>query len=75
MGMFASVVKHAYKGEKKHFHVAIMPCTAKKFEANREEFAKDGVKNVDAVLSTQEIISMIFPMPSMLILSPLVMVS
>ncbi len=59
MGMFASVVKHAYKGEKKHFHVAIMPCTAKKFEANREEFAKDGVKNVDAVLSTQEIISMI----------------
>lgn len=60
MEMFASVIKHEYKGEKKHFHVAIMPCTAKKFEANREEFtAKDGSKNVDAVLSTQEIIAMI----------------
>ena len=60
MEMFASVVKHAYKGEKKHFHVAIMPCTAKKFERSREEFkAPDGSYSVDAVLSTQEIISMI----------------
>lgn len=60
MEMFAAVVKNQYKGEKKHVHVAIMPCTAKKFEAKREEFvAKDGSQAVDYVLSTQEIISMI----------------
>lgn len=60
MEMFAVVVKNQYKGEKKHVHVAIMPCTAKKFEAKREEFvAKDGSQAVDYVLSTQEIISMI----------------
>lgn len=60
MEMFAAVVKNQYKGEKKHVHVAIMPCTAKKFEAKREEFiTKDGSQAVDYVLSTQEIISMI----------------
>lgn len=60
MEMFAAVVKNQYKGEKKHVHVAIMPCTAKKFEAKREEFvAKYGSQAVDYVLSTQEIISMI----------------
>lgn len=60
MEMFAAVVKNQYKGEKKHVHVAIMPCTAKKFEAKREEFvSKDGSQAVDYVLSTQEIISMI----------------
>jgi NADH-quinone oxidoreductase subunit G len=35
--------------------VSIMPCTAKKFEANREEFRHDGVKDVDYVLTTQEL--------------------
>jgi len=60
MEMFAAVVKNQYKGEKKHVHVAIMPCTAKKFEAKREEFiTKDGSEAVDYVLSTQEIIAMI----------------
>ena len=34
--------------------VSIMPCTAKKFEAKREEFSKDGNPDVDFVLSTQE---------------------
>ena len=60
MEMFASVIKHEYKGDKKHVHVAIMPCTAKKFEAQREEFVtKDGSEAVDYVLTTQEIIKMI----------------
>lgn len=60
MEMFASVIKHRYNGEKKHVHVAIMPCTAKKFEAKREEFVDaDGKPTVDYVLSTQEIIAMI----------------
>lgn len=39
--------------------VSIMPCTAKKYEANREEFSRKGVKDVDFVLTTQEIGRMI----------------
>ncbi|MGI6202943.1 MAG: [FeFe] hydrogenase, group A [Eubacteriales bacterium] len=60
MQMFASVLKEINKTEsKKLFHVAVMPCTAKKFEAQRPEFAMDGVPNVDAVITTQELIRMI----------------
>ena len=39
--------------------VSIMPCTAKKFEANRPEFSHDGMKDVDYVLSTRELARMI----------------
>ncbi len=39
--------------------VSIMPCTAKKFEAKRPEFAKDGRAEVDHVLTTQELARMI----------------
>ncbi len=64
MQMFASVIKEYYKdsipgGRKHHFHVAIMPCTAKKFEAGRPEFIKENIPNVDAVITTQELIKMI----------------
>ncbi len=33
--------------------VSIMPCTAKKFEAKREEFIHNGIPDVDHVLSTE----------------------
>lgn len=60
MEMFASIIKEHYKDDdKKLVSVAIMPCSAKKFEANREEFKKDGVPNVDYVVTTQELINMI----------------
>ncbi len=60
MQMFAPVIKDAYKGDKKHIHVAIMPCTAKKFEARRDEFKdENGNSYVDYVLSTQEVIRII----------------
>ncbi len=60
MQMFASIIKQqAVSGGKRHVHVAIMPCTAKKSEARRDEFKVDGVSNVDYVLTTQEIIQMI----------------
>lgn len=60
MQMFASLIKDQNKGaDKKMFHVAIMPCTAKKFEGARDEFVVDGDPNVDAVLTTQELIRMI----------------
>ena len=39
--------------------VSIMPCTAKKFEAQRPEFVHDGIKDVDFVLTTQELGRMI----------------
>lgn len=39
--------------------VAIMPCTAKKFEASREEFKHGGVPDVDYVLTTTELVRMI----------------
>jgi NADH-quinone oxidoreductase subunit G len=39
--------------------VSIMPCTAKKFEAKRPEFAHDGLADVDHVLTTQELARMI----------------
>lgn len=39
--------------------VSIMPCTAKKVEANKSEFVKDGIKEVDFVITTQELASMI----------------
>ncbi|WP_238901993.1 NADH-dependent [FeFe] hydrogenase, group A6 [Clostridium sp. YIM B02506] len=39
--------------------VSIMPCTAKKYEANREEMKTNGVKEVDFVLTTREFARMI----------------
>ncbi|MBX3007340.1 MAG: [FeFe] hydrogenase, group A [Melioribacteraceae bacterium] len=39
--------------------VSIMPCTAKKVEANRDEFSSNGIKEVDYVITTQELASMI----------------
>ncbi len=39
--------------------VSVMPCLAKKYEAAREEFAVDGVRDVDIVISTRELADMI----------------
>lgn len=36
------------------YSVSIMPCTAKKFEAQREEMTSKGISDVDAVLTTRE---------------------
>ncbi len=38
----------------KIYSVSIMPCTAKKFEAQREEMTTKGITDVDAVLTTRE---------------------
>ncbi len=60
MEMFASVIKEERKEEgKKLFSVAIMPCTAKKFEAERKEFRdRSGEPYVDAVITTEELTHM-----------------
>ena len=64
MQMFAAVLKDQYKKKdaedgRTTYHIAVMPCTAKKMEAARPEFQHDGVRDVDLVLTTQEIIMMI----------------
>ncbi len=41
------------------FSVAVAPCTAKKFEAQREEMTKKGVSDIDAVLTTRELAKLI----------------
>ncbi len=41
------------------FTVSIMPCTAKKFEKDRDEINASGFKDTDAVLTTREIARMI----------------
>ena len=37
------------------YSVSIMPCTAKKFEAQREEMTQNGISDVDAVMTTREL--------------------
>ena len=37
------------------FVVSVMPCTAKKYEKDRPEMEKDGIRDVDAVLTTREL--------------------
>lgn len=60
MQMMASLLKDQSRAAgKKMFHVAVMPCTAKKYEAVRDEFKVNGEPDVDAVITTQELIHMI----------------
>ncbi len=62
--MFGTLAK-TYYAEKmnidpsKIFTVSIMPCTAKKFEARRDEMKTDGMTDVDAVLTTRELARLI----------------
>ncbi len=62
--MFGSLLKamlpEQEKIERKNLKVvAIMPCTAKKFEAQRPEMGVDGDADIDHVLTTQELAHMI----------------
>ena len=62
--MFGTVAREVFNKKdeedgKKTFIVSIMPCTAKKAEAARPEFNHDGVREVDVVLTTQELAIMI----------------
>lgn len=66
MEMFSAVVKEdadinedLQQDKREPYVVAVMPCTAKKFEASREEFKVDGVPRTDLVLTTKELGMMI----------------
>ncbi len=62
--MFGSLVKTYYAQQKKVepaaiISVSVMPCTAKKFEAQRPEMNASGFRDVDYVLTTRELTRMI----------------
>ena len=64
MSMYGALIKSYYAKEhgidpEKIFVVAVMPCTAKKFECERPELGEDGHKDVDAVITTVELAKMI----------------
>jgi NADH-quinone oxidoreductase subunit G len=62
MQIFASVIKEEASrvSNRRHAHVAVMPCAARKFEAARSEFRRNpNEPYVDYVLTTQELIRMI----------------
>jgi len=58
--MFGAILKHYYAKEigvnpEDMFVVSIMPCTAKKYEKERDQLKTNGLKDVDAVLTTREL--------------------
>ncbi len=62
--MFGALSKSYYAEKmgidpKNIYTVSIMPCTAKKYEAQRPEMVTNGVPEVDAVLTTRELARMI----------------
>ncbi len=62
--MFGALIKEHYKmnlqqDPRKTVVVSLMPCTAKKFEAGRDEFERDGVRDVDFVITTVEFAKML----------------
>jgi iron-only hydrogenase group A len=62
--MFGAVAKTYYAGKigkapADIVVVSVMPCTAKKFEAQRPEMASSGVRDVDYVMTTRELARMI----------------
>ena len=62
--MFGALIK-SYYAEKigvapeKIAVISVMPCIAKKFEANREQLNVNGIKDVDYVITTRELARMI----------------
>lgn len=62
--MFGAIIKEYFKkidikDEKETIFISVMPCTAKKHEAARPEYSVDGRRDVDIVITTQELAMMI----------------
>ena len=63
-GMFGALMRTYYAEKhgidpKDIYIVSIMPCTAKKFEAQRPELSENGLPDIDAALTTRELAKMI----------------
>lgn len=64
MSMFGAIAKTYYPKKagldvNDIVTVAVMPCTAKKYEASRPEMGRNGQQDVDIVLTTRELIKLI----------------
>lgn len=64
MQMFGTILKEYYKEQdnnegKETISIAIMPCAAKKAEAVKTQFIRNGIPDVDYVLTTNELSRMI----------------
>ncbi len=62
--MYGAIIKSYYAEKegidpKTIYTVSVMPCTAKKFERGRDGEGKDGMNDVDAVITTRELAKMI----------------
>ncbi len=62
--MFGAILKNYYAEQKgidpkDMFVVSVMPCTAKKYEKDRPELESNGLRDVDAVLTTRELAKLI----------------
>jgi len=62
--MLGAIIKSYYADKegidpKNIFSVSVMPCTAKKFEARRMEMGREGIFDIDAVLTTRELARLI----------------
>ena len=62
--MFGAIIKSYYAKKfnidpEKIYTVSVMPCIAKKYECTREEMQEDGLRDVDAVITTRELSRMI----------------
>ncbi len=56
--MLGSIVREYFKGQN-IMSIGIMPCTAKKYEILRDDLKRDGKQNIDYILTTEELITMI----------------
>ena len=62
--MFGAVIKSYFAEKnnidpKKIYVVSVMPCVAKKYESSRPEMEENGLRDVDAVITTRELAKMI----------------
>jgi len=62
--MLGSMIKHYWAmnmniPEDKIYSVSVMPCTAKKFEIEREEMVSKGTSDIDASITTRELAKLI----------------
>jgi len=57
--LIRNLVTENEPAENKPWQVSIMPCTAKKHEAQRVEMGEKGVQDIDTVLTTREFIRLI----------------
>lgn len=62
--MLGGLIKTYFAQEKKInpesiISVSVMPCTSKKYEAQREEMGRDGIKDVDIVVTVRELAKLI----------------